>query len=352
MIKSVQIIGFLLPLILFCACSHSTEEVHPLEKRGIVLYPSDILSLGAGEWVRLLEGNHLNLLGIHADSRHETLPKLKSFLDSEEGRNLLRECRKRNIDIEFELHILREILPRELFDDHPEYFRMDSTGKRQREFNMCFTSDEAYREIENNLSGLLQWLKPTTHRYFLWTDDVNNAFCHCPSCARYSESEQALIYENRLLSILKKTDPMAKVAHLAYVNTLKAPQKVIPEQGVFLEYAPIARDYSKPLPEVHLSHLKENLKVFPASTAHILEYWLDVSMFSRWDRHDLKRIPWDQQNCRRDVALYRKLGIGSITTFGAWMNRDYIRQYGSQHRDQMLNEYGKALTGARAEEDH
>lgn len=339
----LKAIGFIIITSVFLLNLHAQNPHVPIEKRGIVVYPSDIISLGAKQWVELLDNNHLNLLGIHADTRLETLPKLKSFLSSSEGQTLLIECKERNLDIEYELHVLQVLLPRSLFIEHPEYFRMDSNGKRQQDYNMCFTSDAAYVEIDKKIISIAKWLKPTTHRYFLWTDDVQNTFCKCEKCKHYSASEQALLYENRILSTLKKIDPEAQVAHLAYQSTLQAPKNVKPMQGVFLEYAPILRNYDDPLTEKHINDLMENLQVFPEETAHILEYWLDVSMFSGWQRDNLVKLPWLKEHVMRDVEDYRSLGLTSITSFGAWMNRDYMNQYGMDHIKKVLNDYGIIL---------
>ena len=201
--------------------------------------------------------------------------------------------------------------------------------------------------LKKNIIEITKWLKPTTHRYFFWTDDVGGAFCNCDLCKKYSESEQALLYEIRLLNILRKIDPSATLAHLAYHNTLKAPVQIKPLDGIFLEYAPISRDYTKHMSEEYLQNLCENLKIFPANTAHVLEYWLDASMFSRMisvNRNNVAQVPWDIQNCERDVKLYTGVGIKSITTFATWMiSSDYIRKYGEDNTHRLVNEYGSVL---------
>jgi len=323
--------------------------------RGLVVYPSDIISVGSARLIRFMRDADLNLLGIHTNSlarnpmtgEFEDLPNLKAFLLSEDGKYLLEECNKHNIFVEFESHVLKEVLPRELFDKHPEFFRMDKDGVRQRNHNMCFSSEEAYEVIEKNITEISKWLKPSTHRYLFWTDDVTGAFCNCDHCKKYSESEQALLYENKMLTILRKIDPEAVIAHLAYHNTLKAPVSINPSEGIFLEYAPINRDYNKPLSEEHLQNLKENLKIFPAETAHILEYWLDASMFSRMvrvGRDNVACVPWNIRNCERDVELYTGLGLKSITTFATWMiSSDYLRKHGEDDTRKIVNEYGSVL---------
>jgi hypothetical protein len=323
--------------------------------RGIVVYPSDITSVGSIEFIKFMSTANINLLGIHTNSlgrnpmtgEFEDLTSLKAFLESKDGKFLLEECKKLKISVEFESHVLKEVLPRELFDAHAEFFRQDDKGIRQRNHNMCFSSEGAYQIIEKNIIEITKWLKPTTHRYLFWTDDVGGAFCNCDLCKKYSESEQALLYENRLLTMLRKIDPSATLAHLAYNNTLKAPVKVKPSEGIFLEYAPISRDYTKPLSKEHLQSLKENLTIFPAKTAHVLEYWLDASMFSRMikvGRNNVAQVPWNIQNCERDVKLYTGLGIKSVTTFATWMiSSDYVKKYGEDKTLKVVSEYGSIL---------
>ena len=335
--------NFLLCLNLFAQVPDISNE-----KRGIVIYPSDITSLGALNWVDLLSKNNINLIGIHTDTRLEPLTDLEFFLKSKEGIAFLKACEEHDIDIEYELHALQDLLPRSTFLKPPEYFRLDEQGIRQQEYNMCFTSNPAYDAIEKNIHKITKWLKPSTHRYSFWTDDVQFAFCHCEGCKPYSVSEQALLYENKLLGMLRKIDPEAKVAHLAYTNTMASPIKVKPLEGVFLEYAPINRNYDVGLTEKHLNDLKENLKVFPKETAHVLEYWLDVSMFSDWKKDNLVKLPWKKENFfMRDIKVYKSLGINSITTFGAWINNDYIKQYGVDHTNKVLSEYGNTLNTSK-----
>jgi len=341
--RFVKFVLSVLVLSLISSFGLAQKEYCKIEKRGIVLYPSDLISVGADTWVNFLEQGHLNLLGIHTDSRFERLPDLKRYLESEDGRKLFRLCADKGIDIEFELHVLQDLLPRKVFSKHPEYFRMDKNGVRQQEHNMCFTSEKAYKIVEKNILELVSWLKPTTHRYFFWTDDYADAFCHCKNCRKYSPSEQALIYENHVLKILRKADPKATLSHLSYSNTLDAPKNVKPSKGIFLEYAPISRNYAEPLTVAHIDHLKNNLEVFPKETAHILEYWLDASMASGWKKNQLIRLPWRKEQCHRDVILYKSLGICSITTFGAWINRDYLNQFGESETEQVIKEYGDIL---------
>ena len=324
------------------SCKEKQTNVETVSKRGVVVYPSDLTSVGCKKWVKMAHEAGLNVIGLHSDTRLETLPKLKAFLESTDGKIFLAECEKYNIDVEYEQHILMELLPRDLFEKHPEYFRVDKEGKRNGDYNMCFSSAEAMGIVKKNAVEMAHWIRPISHRYFFWTDDVQ-LYCSCEKCSKYSPSEQVLLYENALLEALKEYDPQATVAHLAYAQTVYPPEKIKPLPGIFLEFAPIQRDYALALDPKLLAHLKNNLEIFPAETAHILEYWLDVSMFSNWEKDNLVKIPCSKEQVVRDVELYAGLGMKSMTTFAAWINKDYEEKFGEEYSQKIVREYGEAL---------
>ena len=186
---------------------------------------------------------------------------------------------------------------------------------------------------------------PPPGRYFFWGDD-GEPWCRCDKCRDLSDTDQALLLENHLLKALRRQDPNAQLAHLAYANTIQPPQHVQPLPGVFLEYAPIHRSYDVPYAQQTraqdkdgLPALDANLKVFPSGTAQVLEYWLDVSRFSGWKRPGV-RLPWHKEVFLSDVETYRSRGIGHVTTFAAWIDADYVKRHGELV---FLAEYGAGL---------
>ena len=311
------------------------------QRKGVVVYPDDILSLGLEEWERRIDQAGLDVIGLHAATSNDPVDTLETFIRSAAGRDFLRLCERKGVDVEYELHALETLLPRSLFESHPAFFRMDEAGARIADHNFCFTSREALEAMRPQLERLLGWMRPTTHRYYLWPDDKQHKYCHCPQCAPFSPSEQTLIFENRLLAMLREYDPEATLAHLAYHQTLPAPSQVRAQEGVFLEYAPILRDYADPLPEAELTALQDNLLAFPPATQHILEYWLDESMQARWKKAHLVPLVFDPAQVARDAALYRSLGACDVTTFATWLNGDYIARFGPT--DALFRGYAAAL---------
>ena len=118
-----------------------------------------------------------------------------------------------------------------------------------------------------------------------------------------------------------------------------------------MEFAPFMRWVRKPKrsdsPQPYkvykgkdsLNKLKENLKVFPADTAQILEYWLDVSLFSSSSAKPAVEVNPGPELLKADIAYYRSLAIRDIQCFACRMNADYMDTFG----EEALRDYGQAF---------
>jgi hypothetical protein len=69
--------------------------------------------------------------------------------------------------------------------------------------------------------------------------------------------------------------------------------------------------------------------VFPQLTAQVLEYWLDVSRFSKWKRPAVE-LPWNEGVFLQDAEAYAQLGIRQVTTFAVWTDADYLKHFGER----------------------
>ena len=336
---------FLISIILLASCGGRQEGGELEQMRGVVLTTGDLSSVA--EWPRMAAESGINTIGTHI-----TPSEVLAFLATGEGKRFMEDCRRYGICVEHQLHAMSELLPRSLFEDNPQMFRMDSLGMRTPDANCCAHSEEALRIIASNATELARQLRSDNHRYYFWLDD-NAPVCCCPLCKDFSPSEQALIIENHMLEAIRTVDPKAKLAHLAYSHFMDPPQKVKPAEGIFLEFAPIYRSWDVPLAEEdslcprgypvsngdNLRWLEANLEVFDAEDAVVLEYWLDVSLFSRWKRPGVQ-LPWHPGVCASDLATYASYGIKHITSFAAWMDSSYFARFPSW---KPVQDYGKLL---------
>jgi len=317
----------------------SEEHDRFFKTRGVVLTTADLSTL---DWPQ-----RAAMAGLTTIATHVTPSEVSRFIQTDRGHEFLLQCRERGIEVEHELHAMSDLLPRGLFEKDPSMYRVNEQGERSPDFNCCVHSSRAIETICENALKYASILKPTTGRYFYWIDD-GMPMCRCSRCRVYSDSEQALILENEVLRALRKVDSQATLAHLAYALTMEAPVQIKPTSGIFLEFAPIGRTWSEPIDHReakegqhgrYLDFLDSNLTVFGRDNAQVLEYWLDVSLFSSWKRDAKKKLPWRRDVFLRDIAAYAARGMRHVTSFAVYMDADYVKQYG----EPPLDEYGKGL---------
>ncbi|MBR4755465.1 MAG: DUF4838 domain-containing protein [Bacteroidales bacterium] len=317
-----------------------TDRESLFDIRGAILVVHDLETV---DWPRIAKDNGINTIGTHMKPG-----EVIAFMQSDKGKAFYEECRELGIHVEHQLHAMAELLPRELFEEDPSMFRMDDDGNRVADFNFCPHSEKAMDIVAAKVKEFAAALPSTNHRYYFWLDD-NSSVCQCPECAGYSASDQALMIENRMIKAIREVDPQAMLAHLAYETTMEPPVKVKPEDGIFLEFAPIERQWDRPLSDRDapgrrglMSHervlelLEANIKVFPAETAVALEYWLDVSLASGWKKPAVE-LPWNPEVFVSDLATYSGYGIRNITSFAVYMDSTYFRSFPDQS---CLGEYG------------
>lgn len=310
--------------------------------RGVVLVPSD---LSLADWPERAKAAGLTTIALHAD---RDLWRVHAFLNTQAGAAFIEQCQKLGLHVEYELHAMRQLLPRDLFRLDPTLFRMNEEGERVPDYNLCVHNQDAIDIVIENVLVAAQMFQPTTGRHFYWGDD-GRPWCRCPKCRGFSDSDQALILENHIIEALRREDPSAQLAHLAYYNTLQPPREVKPRDGVFLEYAPIRRRFDIPYAsqtgpayQDPIDNLDANLEIFDPSTAQVLEYWLDVSLFTRSKKDRTTthvRLPWSLDIVKKDLEAYAARGIRHVTTFAVQLDGTYVSLYG----DTPLKEYGAAF---------
>lgn len=310
--------------------------------RGVVVSARDLS--GAFDWPRLAHEAGLTTIATHIGPR-DVMP----FITSGRGERFLDACARYGLQVEHELHAIDWLLPRDMFSSDPSFFRMNAKGERTPDSNCCPSNPFAIEVIACRAVEAARICRSTTGRHFFWMTD-NGEKCNCRKCKGLSGAEQAIIVENAIVRALRaEIDPDATLAHLAYQFTMDPPRLVKPDPALFLEFAPIERWRAKgvqrrePLAEggPWLEKLDRLLEVFPSATAQALEYWLDASLFSKWQK-PLARIPWDAARTRDEITAYRKRGIRHFTTFAVNVDDDYVADFGTDSLA-CVREYGSLL---------
>lgn len=303
-----------------------------VSRRGVVIHPYELDE----QWLDTMAALNLNVLGLHPVGGAKANETLEDLLQSRERlQPLLEKARQMGVTVEYEMHSLSWMLPRTLYEKHPEWFRMDENGQRIADFNVCASNEEALNMLTSRAEELAKLLPAENHLYYFWIDDVSGYRCHCPDCTHLTASDQQLRMVNAIQRGVKKSDPLGKTAYLAYLDAIQTPQHVQPEDGIFLEFAPIHRKMDVPIgdpdcPENRreIADLENLLSFFGREDAKVLDYWTDNSLFSKWT-YPPQPFALNREVMRQDVRYYESLGFDSITAFACYLGEDYRKLHGN-----------------------
>ena len=112
---------------------------------GIIIYQSEL----SDYWVDRIKDTGLNFIGVHPVSEKglggRTVAELVDWVKAPKTRRLLDRLAEMGVDVEYEMHALSWLLPRDMFSKHPEWFRMNENGERVADYNCCPSNPDRAR---------------------------------------------------------------------------------------------------------------------------------------------------------------------------------------------------------------
>lgn len=293
----------------------------------LLVHPDEV----SKTWIDRMADAGVTVLGIHPAGGKKAVDSLTDLLqrvNTPEFRELIDYAKDRGLEIEYEFHAAGYLLPRALFAAHPEYFRVDAEGNRTPDWNFCVSNKEALEQVTERAMEVIKSLYGSRPYYYLWLDDKRGSHCHCEKCSAYSCSDQQMLVINAIAEKLEKWNPAAKIAYLAYCDSV-LPPAIKPHGNVFVEYAPFEKYVSRDKPErirMEQEAFDQLLQVFGTKDLKILEYWYDNSMYSGWKKPP-KEFFLDRVAMDRDIAGYKKNGAQQIASFACFLGPDYEELY-------------------------
>lgn len=297
-------------------------------KKALIIHPDELNK----KWIDRLVSLGVQTLALHPTGgvdAHMSLSNMLDLLEQPAYRALIDYAVDCGLKIEYEMHAASFLLPRELFETRPDWFRMEEDGNRTPKYNFCVSHPAALAHAAKRAVELSRKLYRSEHRFYFWLDDLKDVQCHCPSCRKLSPSDQQLLVINTFADELRKVYPDATIAYLAYENCLPCPTQIQPHEGVFLEYADIVRARNMHIREANALHenIHKSLAYFGKKNSRILEYWYDNSFFSKWKKPPVAFTP-DNNAIKDDVNWYLQTGFENIVSFACFLGEDYEALYG------------------------
>ena len=303
-------------------------------KIGLWIHPEEL----SDNWVRMALDAGLDMLGLHPVGGNEARDSLQRMIDmlqnDRQFNKRIEELERHGVQVEYACHALSWMLPRDYFESHPDWFRLNEDDIRVPDYNCCPSSRQALKVITERAALLTKYLYTDSHRNHFWADDAASGSCYCEECRQYSPSDNLLRITHAVLEGIKQVDSLGKLSYLAYHETINAPKTVEPLKDVFLEYAPMERDYHKPLQDQtseknqrQHAALPQLLRCFGKSDSTVLDYWMDNSLFSGWKKPP-KKFRLHEDVLDKDARMYKEYGFEHITSFGCYLGDEYTSEHG------------------------
>ncbi|MDR3236650.1 MAG: hypothetical protein LBT48_08030, partial [Prevotellaceae bacterium] len=157
MMNKGKILWLAIASFMTLACTHKEPY---FEMRGVVLTVEDLETV---DWAKLAHENGINTIGTHV-----TPVQVAAFMQSEKGKKFLADCEKYDIRVEHQLHAMGQLLPKELYSEDSTMFRMNKSGRRVNDCNLCVHSQKALDIVAKNALHYSCLLHSTNHRYYYW----------------------------------------------------------------------------------------------------------------------------------------------------------------------------------------
>ncbi|MHB1457324.1 MAG: DUF4838 domain-containing protein [Armatimonadota bacterium] len=276
----------------------SAKHEPTIRRRGMLMASKPVDSLI--EYVDFLAKNRFNFI----------FPYLTANMAEDLKPRMISAMADRDMGLDLGGHYLPGLLPRDLFDTHPEYFRMEN-GKRVKDLNMCASSPEAIEVMAVNAQREIDYIKAFSRpeTFHLWADDIfEGGTCSCDKCKDLSGSDQLLKILNDLTDKLDLGDDI-KIADIAYHGSVIPPTTVKASKNLRVMYAARERCYRHPMDgcETNLrysEYLKGNLKAMPDGS-EVFDYLQDLILF-RFMAVPLHPI------IGKDAKIYKDAGVDGV----------------------------------------
>jgi len=219
-------------------------------------------------------------------------------------------------------HVIQILLPRELFESHPEYFPQGTDEQRNPRGNLCVSSPDALEIVRRSAVEYVNRY-PENRLLHVWGADVfDGAWCRCASCVRLSPQLQYMMLVNAIADSIERSQ--VPLAYLAYHDTIEPDPGLRPRNNVWFEWAPRERCYSHTIDDPqcetnprYWESLQRYVELFQGR-GHIFEYYADAILFGGMGFATPALIA-------ADLRAYHRAGLRSISnlTFGQFSTLAY-----------------------------
>jgi hypothetical protein len=148
------------------------------------------------------------------------------------------------------VHSFDLLIPRDLFQEHPEYFPLIQGKRKDGYVQRCLSNPDVLRIAVENVQKWIQAHPEANIISVSQNDTINN--CQCDQCKATDDAEGSpagslLKFVNAIAEVIEKDHPHVRIDTLAYQYTRKPPRTIRPRQNVIVRLCSIECCFAHPL---------------------------------------------------------------------------------------------------------
>lgn len=171
----------------------------------------------------------------------------------------------------FWCHSFQNLLPQDLFEQHPEYFALID-GERNKKGEPCLSNPNVRKIMKDNLRKFME--EKADCRYWSVSQNDDNLYCQCENCKKiddYDESPMGSVLN--FVNDVANEFPDKVISTLSYWYTRKPPKHTRPNKNVHIMTCNIEANRGLPIEtDISCKESKEELE-FWASISNSVSLW-------------------------------------------------------------------------------
>jgi hypothetical protein len=229
------------------------------------------------------------------------------------------ECQKRGITIEVGGHGYQNFLSADmddgkLFTQHPEWFAVDATGKRQKAENWVFNTSNA-DAVKYLIHNFVEYIKkhPEIQIYDFWPPD-GAKWCECDDCKKLgSPSDRQAILLAQVKDALADVRPDLRLEMIAYSSYVDPPEHAKVDKSVLVDFCPINQQFDQ---QINDPGATKNKNYTDALTAWRKAFEGDISIYSYYRKYAWDSLPVVIPHyMQKDLQWYAKVPVQGVSTY-------------------------------------
>ena len=229
------------------------------------------------------------------------------------------ECQKRDITIEVGGHGYQNFLNAEmedgkLYDQHPEWFGADASGKRHKEHNrvFCTSNKEAVDYLIKNFIAYVKD-RPEIQIYDFWPPD-GAKWCECDNCKELGgAADREAILVSEVQKRVHEVRPDLRLEFIAYQLAITPPEHAKVDKSILIDFCPINQQFDH---QINDPAAAKNKAYADALLAWRKAFDGDISIYSYYRKYAWDSLPVIIPHyMQKDLQWYASVPVQGISSY-------------------------------------